>query len=436
MILAFWNWLDRYLFGEYSEGATPGARALRLLRYPYALGRDLSRGQINLHAMGLVYATLLSLVPLIAFAFAVLKAFGAHRELQPIIEEFFRPMGVSASGEFTRKVMEFADSVSTGLVGSLGLALLLWTLLGTIKKVEDSFNFLWRVEHARSFARRVTEYVALLIVGPIVVVSFLGLSHNALETAQAGIGRYMPFFERVVAIGNKVSPYFMVAAIFTAVYKFVPNTKVKWKPALIGGVAAGILWAAVGNVFTALVVYSTRLTVVYAGFALIVAALLWTYFGWLILLVGAQLSFYVQNRNYLRMGLTELRLSAVQREQLTLKVMFLIARSYHDGKTRWSVDSLAHEVAMPGIAISRIVHALEDAHLLTLTDDERLLPARDLGKISIQEIVDIARNEKAGQVGWRNLKLPAVDAISGKMDDAWRKSCGDMTLRDLIEDAA
>jgi len=433
MIVAFWNWLDRYLFGEFSERKAPGALALRLLRYPYALLRDLSRGQINLYAMGLVYATLLSLVPLIAFAFAVLKAFGAHRELEPIILEFFKPMGGTAE-EFTRKVMEFADSVSTGLVGSVGLALLLWTLLGTIKKVEDGFNFLWRVEEPRSFARRVTEYVALLIVGPIVVVSFIGLSHNALETASAGITRYMPFFERLVAVSQKVSPYFMVAAIFTAVYMFVPNTKVKWKPALIGGITAGILWAAVGQLFTALVVYSTRLTVVYAGFAIIVAALLWTYFGWLILLVGAQLSFYVQNRNYLRMGLTELRLSAVQREQLTLKIMFLIGRAYHDGKTRWTIDGLAHELGMPGIAISRLVHALEDAHLITLADDERLLPARDLGQISIQEIVDISRNEKAGQVGWRNIKIPAVDAISKTMDDAWRKSCGEMTLRDLIEE--
>ena len=436
MILAFWNWLDRYLFGEYSEGTTTGALALRLLRYPYALLRDLSRGQINLYAMGLVYATLLSLVPLIAFAFAVLKAFGAHTELQPIILEFFKPMGADAAAEFTQKVMDFANSVSTGLVGAVGLALLLWTLLGTIKKVEDGFNFLWRVEHARSFARRVTEYVALLIVGPIVVVSFLGLSHNALDTASAGFGRYVPFFDRVSDFSKSMAPYFMVTAIFTAVYMFVPNTRVKWKPALIGGIAAGVLWAAVGNVFTALVVYSTRLTVVYAGFAIIVAALLWTYFGWLILLIGAQLSFYVQNRNYLRMGLTELRLSAVQREQLTLKVMFLIGRSYHDGKTRWSVDTLGHELAMPGIAVSRIVHALEGAHLLTMTDDERLLPARDLGQISIQEIVDIARNEKAGQVGWRNLKIPAVDAISKTMDDAWRKSCGEMTLRDLVEEAA
>jgi membrane protein len=435
MILAFWNWLDRYLFGEYTEGPAAYARVLRVLRYPYAILRDLSRGQINLHAMGLVYATLLSLVPLIAFAFAVLKAFGAHTELRPLIEQFFSPVGDGAP-ELTERVMQFADNVSTGLVGSLGLALLLWTLLGTIKKVEDSLNFLWRVEHARSFARRVTEYVALLIVGPIVVVSFIGLSHQAMETATlAGIARYMPFYERIQAIGLWLAPYAVVTAIFTAVYMFVPNTKVRWKPAVIGGVTAGVLWGVIGKLFTALVVYTTRLSVVYAGFAIIVAALLWTYFGWLILLIGAQLSFYVQNRNYLRMGLTELRLSAVQREQLTLKVMYLIARGYHDGKTRWSIDGLSHELGMPGIAIARIVHALEDRQLITVTEDEYLLPARDIGKISIQEIIDIARNEKAGQVGWRNIKLPAIDGISAKMDEAWRKSCGETTLRDLVEDA-
>jgi len=433
MILAFWNWLDRYLFGEFSEGNTPGGLALRLLRYPYAILRDLSRGQINLYAMGLVYATLLSLIPLLAFAFAILKAFGAHRELEPLILEFFKPVGDHAP-ELTQRVMQFADNVSTGVVGSLGLALLLWTLLGTIKKVEDGFNFLWRVEHARSFARRVTEYIALLIVGPVVVVGFIGLSHRALDSATAGFGHYVPFWDRLTNwMTVQAAPLVMVTAIFTAVYMFVPNTKVKWKSAVIGGVTAGILWAVVGKLFTAFVVYTTRLSVVYAGFAIIVAALLWTYFGWLILLIGAQLSFYVQNRNYLRLGLTELRLSAVQREQLTLRVMYLIARSYHDGKNRWTVDGLSHELGMPGIALSRIVNALETSGLVTLTDDEILLPARDLGKITIQEIIDIARNEKAGQVAPRPFKVPAVDAISSKMDEAWRRSCGDTTLRELVE---
>ena len=113
-----------------------------------------------------------------------------------------------------------------------------------------------------------------------------------------------------------------------------------------------------------------------------------------------------------------------------------VTRSYHDGKNRWSLDGLSHELGMPGIAIARIVHALEGAQLITVTEDEHLLPARDLGKISLQEVIDIARNEKAGQVGWRNLKLPAIDGISARMDEAWRKSCGDMTLRDLVEDDA
>src|SRR5262245_33170080 len=161
MIDAFWNWLDRYLFGEYSEGKTPGALALRLLRYPYAILRDLSRGQINLYAMGLVYATLLSLVPLIAFAFAILAAFGAQRELEPLILEFFRPVGDKAP-ELTARVMDFVYELNSAVLGSVGLALLLLTLLGTIKKVEDGFNFVWRVEQARSFARRVIEYITLI----------------------------------------------------------------------------------------------------------------------------------------------------------------------------------------------------------------------------------------------------------------------------------
>ena len=145
------------------------------------------------------------------------------------------------------------------------------------------------------------------------MVGFIGLSHRALDSATAGFGRYMPFWDRITGVALTLSPYFMVTAIFTAVYKFVPNTRVKWQSALVGGVCAGILWAAVGNIFTALVVASTRLTIVYAGFAIIVAALLWTYFGWLILLVGAQLSFYVQHPNYLRLGLTELRLTTLVR---------------------------------------------------------------------------------------------------------------------------
>lgn len=428
-----WDTVENWLFGPYSESVGPMPFVMRLLRYPYAVLRDLSQGQINLRAMGLVYATFLSIVPLLAFSFAVLKGFGAHRELEPIIYEFFRPVGAAAN-QITARIMEFADSVSGGLVGSVGFALLLWTLLGTVKKVEDSFNFVWHVDQPRSFARRIAEYIGLLITGPLLLVGFLGLAHNALQSEAWLRFADLPLIGRVVAIGAQIGPYAMVTAIFTLVYIFVPNTRVRVGPAVIGGLTAGVLWAAVGKLFTAFVIYTSRLTIVYAGFAIVVATLLWTYFGWLILLVGAQISFYVQHGNYLRIGLGELQLSNVEQERLSMRIMYLVGKAHAEGRNTWTVQSLATELGIPGIALGRIIEGLERARLILATDDELLLPARDIGHIRLQEIFDVARNQKKGHARERAVSLPAVDRLAQRMETAWRECCAERTLRDLVEE--
>ena len=209
--------------------------------------------------------------------------------------------------------MQFAGRVSSGVVGSVGLALLAWTLVGTIKKVEDSFNFVWHVEQPRSFARRMAEYLTLLIVRPGAAGGLRRpVARRARHAAGAECGAAAVRCSGCAAARISVAPYVMVTAFFTALYMLIPNTRVQLARRADRRLAAGVLWAAVGKMFTAFVVYSTRLTIVYAGFAFMVAALLWTYFGWLILLAGAQLSFYVQNPTYLRLGLQQLRLSSVR----------------------------------------------------------------------------------------------------------------------------
>jgi len=220
MWVRIWAFLDRCFFG--TAAARPGAlgTALRILQYPYAVVRDLSRGEINLRAMGLVYTTLLSFIPLLAFSFAILKIFGGHRDLQPIVYEFFRPVGEAAAAELTDRVMQFASHVSSGLVGSVGLALLAWTLVGTIKKVEDSFNFVWHVDHPRSFARRLAEYTSLLIAGPILLVGFLGLTHTALGSAPVQEVVSLPLLHRLRGASIALAPYAMVTAFFTALYMY------------------------------------------------------------------------------------------------------------------------------------------------------------------------------------------------------------------------
>lgn len=421
-----WSFLDRFFFGPRSLGHGLLARLIRVVRYPFAVIRDLLHGEINLRAMGLVYTTLLSLIPLLAFALAIFKAFGARYDLQPIVSEFFKPMGEAGAAAVTSRVMGFVDRVSSGLVGSVGFAVLLWTLIGTIKKVEDSFNFLWRVEQPRSFARRIAEYMGLLIIGPIMVVGFIGLVHATL-----GGG----WHQRFAWIPINVAPYLMVTILFTALYMFIPNTRVRFLPALIGALTAGMLWAAVGKMFTAMVVYSTRLSIVYAGFAFIVATLLWTYFGWLIALAGTQLSFYIQNPSYLRIGLQPLRLSSVEIEHLALKTMFLVARTHVHGGKLLTVNSLATQLGLPGLAIAQIASALERAGLLIVTDNDELAPGRDIGQIGITEILDIARNQRSGHTPARGMPVPAVDRLTERMDEAWRECCGGRTLRDLLAEA-
>jgi membrane protein len=434
MWLRTWDIFDRFFFGPHSNGRGFLATCVRVLRYPYAVIRDLLGGEINLRAMGLVYTTLLSLIPLLAISFAILAAFGESRDLQPIVYEFFRPMGNPGAAEITTRVMHFVGRVSNRIVGTVGLAVLLWTLVGTIKKVEDSFNFVWRVEHARGFARRITEYVSLLIIGPILMVGFLALSHAALSTVPVHDFMIAAPLQRMRGVGLNVAPYVMVTVFFVALYMFIPNTRVQLRPALIGALSAGVLWAAVGKVFTNFVVLSTRLTIVYAGFAFIVAALLWTYFGWLILLAGAQLSFYIQNPSYLRLGLRELRLSNVEIEHLALKLMYCVGRAHLQHTESWSVSRLAAEFGLPGIAVSRVASALEAGGLLRLSPDEVCSLARDPWVITVQDILVLARNQRSGDFIARDTRVPAVDMLTARMDKAWRTACGDETLQSLIEE--
>ena len=430
-----WEFLDRCFFGPASNRPGGFGTLLRLSRYPYAVLRDLSRGEINLRAMGLVYTTLLSLIPLLAFSFAILKLFGGHRDLGPIIYDFFRPVGASAAQELTARVMQFAGRVSSGIVGSVGLALLAWTLVGTIKKVEDSFNFLWHVDHPRSFARRLAEYTTLLIAGPVLLVGFLGLSHAALSSApvQEVVVR-LPLLQRLRGSGIALAPYVIVISFFTALYMMIPNTRVHWRAALIGACVGGVLWAAVGKMFTAFVVHSARLTIVYGGLAFLVAALLWTYFGWLILLAGARLSFYVQNPTYLRLGLQQLRLSSVEIEQLALQLMYLVGRAHVAGGRRWSVNRLAAELGLPGIAVAQMATAMEKAGLLIVTDDDELLPARDIARIGVYDILNLARNQRSGHLTPNHLPIPPLDRILQGIEEARRNRCGELTLRDLVDE--
>ncbi len=425
--------LERALFEPSGPAAEePWAEILRLLRYPYALIRDLWKGDLNLRAMSLVYTMLLAIVPLLAFAFSVLKGLGFHHELKPLLFEFFRPVGEKA-GDLTDKVMGFVDNIQSGVLGSLGLAFLIYTVISTIQKVEESLNFVWRVERPRSWARRVSEYLSLMIVGPILTVAALGLTASLGSSSIVHwLHSYEPFGTMMYVIG-KIAPYLLVTALFAFMYSFIPNTRVRATPALVGGLTAGVLWVLAGAAFAAFVRYVSRLTVVYAGFAIVLTALIWLYLAWLIVMIGAQISFYVQNPHYLRTGQVEIRLASSLAERLALNVMMLVGQDYRTGKQRWTTNTLAQRFDIPGATLGIIIHALESAGLLVATEDENWIPGRDPGEITVAEIADAARRHQGGEPRVHPRGTRVADELAAEIDSAIKERFEGKTLRDMVE---
>ncbi|HLB83684.1 MAG TPA: YihY/virulence factor BrkB family protein, partial [Steroidobacteraceae bacterium] len=346
---------ERLLFDRHDLVVKPANWLLDLLRYPFALIRDLIAGELNLRAMGLVYTTLLSLVPLAAFAFAVLKGLGVHRDLEPLIYEFLKPIGERAS-ELTAQFMTFVDHVRGDVLGSVGLAVLLWTVVSTIQKLEEAFNFAWHVERPRSIMRRVSEYLSLMVVGPVFIVVVFSMFSAISGRSMLWLARHEPLGSMARGLGF-IGPYLFVTGVFTFFYAFIPNTRVRLRAAFIGGVAAGLLWAASGALFTRIVAASTNMVAIYAGFAIFLATLIWIYVSWLILLIGAQLSFYVQNPRYLRVGQGHVRLTSALRERLAFTVMLLVARKFVAGERPWQLRALSEDLQIPGSALATVTRS-------------------------------------------------------------------------------
>jgi membrane protein len=427
-------WLERLEDGLFQKSRTlgpPWGATLRWLRYPAALVRDWFTGEISIHAMSLAYTTLLSLVPLLVFSFAILKGLGAHGDLRFIVHEFFRPVG-GAAAQLTDSVMQFVANMRGGLLGTIGLAFLVYTVITTIQKVEASFNFVWRVERPRNFSRRFTEFLGVMILGPILLAVSIGLLGFAEHSLFAQWLHGVAQLAWLLALLGHVVPYVIVTGVFTFMYAFIPNARVEFRAAFIGGVTAGIMWALVGKVFTTVILNSSRMVAIYTGFAIVLTTLIWVYLSWLILLIGAQLAFYLQFPQYLRHGQEGIELTCSDREHVGLSIMFLIGRDYAEGKSRWSAGRLAAEFDIPGIALAPVLARLEHAGLLVATEHEQFVPGRDPESIRLDDIVDAVRTLEISRLVIEVNRVRRVTEVMSAAEQAMRERLGSRSLKDLI----
>jgi membrane protein len=426
--------LETWLWdGRWNRVGIVSSVGVRILRYLYALLRDVASGELNLRAMSLVYTTLLSIVPVMVLTFSVLRGLGVHRRMAPGLVRFLDPLGHDNAVRIAAELVAMVDKVRGGLLVGLGIVFLFYTVISMLQKIESSFNFVWQVEQSRSFARRFTEYVSMLVLGPALMVLALGLtasvSSNALVRRLSEIER----FGHGLVLAGKLGPYVVVGVVFTFLYMFMPNTRVRFRPALVAGMAGGIAWAAASAFFASFIANSGFRVAIYGPFALGIVALIWLYLNWLILLIGAQLSFYVQSPEYLLTGRADIQLPNRVREALALVVMRSVATEFLHGRPGPKSDDLAPGLGIPATALSYVFEHLKDNSLLVVTEDQRLVPGRALEHIRLAEILAAVRGrEVPGKAERRASVGPVQDVVDG-VESAIAKELGNRSLRELLD---
>jgi membrane protein len=415
------------------------AGLLSMIRFTHIMLDDFLDGQLNLRAMSLVFTTMLSIVPLIAVSFSVMKAFGVHNQMEPLLLQYLAPLGGQGK-EIAQQIMGFVDNTKVGLLSGVGLALLFGIIVRLINKIESAFNYTWRVQQSGSLARRFSNYLSVIMVGPVLVFVAMGVTGTALNTSIAQAIIAVEPFGTLLSLATKLVPYLLIIAAFTFTYLFMPNTKVRLLPALLGGVAAGVLWQTVGWVFATVMSasISTSYTAIYSSFAFLFVFMIWLWWSWLILLVGSSVAFYKQHPEYLHINAHDLALTNRQKEELSIQIMAIIGQRFYANTAPVSITDLVSSLHLPQQSIQQQLSLLVEHGLLVNIDQDELTytPARPLEKLSLKSVIDSVREPGPSShiKSSLNTGFDAVNTVLMNVDNSLEKVLGSKTVKDVVNE--
>lgn len=415
---------------------TSGLRRIVLLtlRLLYLIAQDLTDPQFTLRVMGLVYTTLLSLVPFLALGFSLLKAFGVHNLIEPILANVLQPLG-SGAGELTSLVIGFVANVKVGILGVVGLALLLFAAISLIQKVENGFNYIWQVQRARTLVRRISDYFSVLTISPLVMALVVGLTaslmSNRVVQHLAGIE---PFGSLILMLADAL-PHILTCLGFAFLYFFIPNTRVRVFPALIAGVFAGLVWQGASWVFASFAGNLSSYSAVYSGFAILIFLLIWLYVCWMVLLMGCHVAFLLQNQEFLSRRQLVTHMGGELTEHLALLIMALIGRNFIEDRPPWRPAALVKHTRLPPRHVYHVINLLIKHGYLTEAGlgQTYLLPEHDLGSLRVERLLRDLRSSDAELRLDRQDQHPydKVAALVSRLGKEQAESLGKLSLRDL-----
>lgn len=465
-----WRFISRDVWRAEDARTHWTRRALnRVVRVGFLTVRSFAGDRCVLRAMALTYTTVLSLVPLLAFSFAMLKGLGWYEDLRtkqidPYLDELFgslasgsqvsletaptvliapaEPAGVTQLRHGFDQVLDLVDRTDVKGLGAIGLLVLMLAVLRLLSSIEESFNEIWGVRKARTWVRKLSDYLTIVVITPIFLVVAVGVTGAAQSVG------LVEFLERKLSMGAVVefairaAPVLVGWLAFTLVYLVMPNRRGKLMSAAIGGAVAGLLWQLTLLAHIKFQLGVANYNAIYAGFAALPIFLAWVQISWLIVLFGAELAYaHESERDYRGLATYEQRQHAFQ-QSLALRSMTRIASAFLVSEPAVSSRAIAGSLGVSPREIDEVLVELERGRLVTHVDTldgasgPFYVPARDPGAIRVTDVLDALSGVGVDAPLSASDELDArVERLLHKLGQESRSSAFNRSIRELVDEA-
>ena len=411
---------------------------IRQLRVLVLAVREFYSNKCQLSASALTFYSLLSIVPVAAMAFGLAKGFGLEKILEKQILTRF-----PGQEETLTQVINFANNLlentKGGLIAGIGVIMLFWTVIKVLESIEDSFNEIWGVKKGRSLARKVSDYLSMMLICPFLIIAssgitvFLGAQLSLIVQKISILGPV----SHLILFSLKILPYLMIWALFTFIYIFMPNTKVNFKSGLLGGVVAGTIYQVVQSFYVAFQVGISRDNAIYGSFAALPLFLIWLQMSWRIVLFGTEVSFAHQNVDTYEFEHDCLNASHSFKKLAALQIVSLIAKKFASGEKALTGIQMADALEMPIRLVRDIMFDLVESGIISEIkgpDSKQLFyqPARDINTLTVQYAINELEDRGAQNIPVAQTSdLKKIAESLKTFDDLVKKSPANKLLKDI-----
>ena len=396
IIKNFVNYIDRDIW-RISARKLPRRHSffIKQLRVILLAVREFRGNQCQLNASALTFYTLISIVPITAMAFGIAKGFGLDQVLEKQVLQQF-----PGQEQTITQIINFANNLlrntNGGIVAGIGVMVLFWTVIQVLNSIENSFNDIWGIKKGRTFGRKLSDYLSIMLICPFFIISSAGITVFIASQIEMIVRKisFLGNFSPIILFSLNVLPYMMIWGLFTFIYIFMPNTKVNFIPGLIGGIVAGTIYQVMQMVYIHFQIGASNANVIYGSFAALPLFLIWLQLSWRIVLFGAEVSFAHQNVDTYEFESDCLNVSYSFKRLLSLQIVCAIVKRFALAQEPITAKDVTVELDIPIRLARDILYELVDAGIISELKGptERQVayhPARDIHQLTIQYVLEL-----------------------------------------------